>query len=695
MAERMTVANLEHEPLAVFPTQAAGKNRYLFWELAALVVVLLFAFFLRSWNLQQNGWGAEYYSAAVRSMAMNWHNFFFDAFDPAGFISVDKPPGALWIQVASVKLFGFTPLSLLLPQVVEGVAAVAVLFYLVRPRFGALAALLAAFFFALTPAWVAVNRTNNTDSLLLLVLLLATWPLLKAAEEGSRRLLLLSMVLIGVAFNVKMLAALIVLPCFFLVYFVGAPRSLRRRSIDLGLAAIVVVACSLPWVMAVESTSAQERPYVGSSRHNSMLELVVGHNAMSRFFSVARSNASSRASTPGASPLNLEAAREAGRSSEAGAEVRHIIARLFVTTPTGPLRLAGGQLAAQFAWFLPLAAAALGLTVFSLRSSQLAKRLQPQNLHLLLWLCWSLTYIVVYSSLGGIIHFYYLSTLAPPFAVLAGIGLASLWSHYHQRNRAALALPFVLIGTVVWQIHIHTSALVGAFKPASQHAPDWQSALIITSVAVALLGSAGLMVLHFADRGSRRHEALSAGALTAAFAGLLVLPLAWTSSVVILPAHGVMPSADMYRLISASRDPEVYSRARLGQSADLSALIRFLHSSHAGERYLLATSTTQIAAPLIIATGDAVMARGGFHGLDPATTPESLAQLVRTGQLRFVLLGDVAMVSRRLGADAVGKPVADWVRENGKLVEPAQWRTPGMRGNAELFDLRPAASVRQ
>ncbi|MDB5823283.1 MAG: glycosyltransferase family 39 protein [Herminiimonas sp.] len=694
--------NLAREPEAPSITGTATGPRanipYRYGELTALFAVLLFASLLRTWNLEQNGWGAEYYSAAVRSMAMNWQNFFYDAFDPAGFISVDKPPGALWMQVASVKLFGFTPLSLLMPQVVEGVAAVAVLFHLVRRQFGAMAALLASLFFAVTPVWVAVNRTNNTDSLLLLVLLMATWPLLKAAEVGSRRLLLLSMLLIGVAFNVKMLAATIVLPGFFLVYFVGAPHGLQRRFADLGLAAVVVVACSLPWVIAVDSTPAKDRPYVGSSKHNSMLELVVGHNAMSRFFAATRSRVSSSANTPGAIPL-IDAQPGAERTNDAAAEVRHLFARLFVTTPTGPLRLAGGQLAAQFAWLLPFAAAGLGFTVFWTRSSPPVKRLTPQNLQLLLWLCWSVTYIGVYSYLGGIIHYYYLSTLAPPFAALAGIGLAGLWQQYRQHRRFAVVLPLLLIATAVWQLYIHSGALGPAFQSVRLDAPGWQGALVIAMVVGVVIGFVGLVVLHVAQAAggissSRTHATLSAGALTAGLTGLLVLPLAWAASTILLPAHGVMPSADVYRLISASRDYKVYSRARLGQSADLSALIRFLRANHAGERYLLATSTTQFAAPIIIATGEAVMARGGFHGLDPATTPASLDHLVNTGQLRFVLLGDVATVSRRLGADAMGKPVADWIRANGKLVKPELWRSAAMRGNAELFDMRPIASLR-
>src|SRR6202022_4245768 len=166
----------------------------------AQVAVQALAAALRLWRLDQNGFDNEYYAAGVRSMMAGWHPFFYNAFDPAGFVSIDKPPLALWIQVASVKVFGFHPLAVLLPQVVEGVAAVAVLSYLVRRHWGAGVGLLAGLVLAVTPIAVAVDRSGNTDTGLVLVLLLAAWALLRAAEGGRRAALLLAMALIGVGF---------------------------------------------------------------------------------------------------------------------------------------------------------------------------------------------------------------------------------------------------------------------------------------------------------------------------------------------------------------------------------------------------------------------------------------------------------------------------------------------------------------
>src|SRR2546428_6085006 len=212
-----------------------------------LVVVLAVAAALRLWRLSQNGFGNEYYTAGVRSMSLSWHNFFDNAFDPAGSSPVDKPPVALWIQVASVKLFGFHALSVLIPQALEGVAAVALLHHLVERRFGPAAGLLAALFLALTPVSVAIDRSSNTDSCLVLVLLLAAWALTHAVEKGSWPLLVLAMALIGLAFNVKMLAAFVVLPTFALVYFVGAPLGWWRRIGHLAVAGGVPAAGWLSW----------------------------------------------------------------------------------------------------------------------------------------------------------------------------------------------------------------------------------------------------------------------------------------------------------------------------------------------------------------------------------------------------------------------------------------------------------------
>src|SRR5450759_1036341 len=169
-------------------------------------------------KLNQEGFANAYYAAAVKSMLANWHTFFFVSFDPGGFVSVDKPPVGFWIQATSAKILGFSGLSILLPEAIAGVLSIALLYYLVRRRFGPVAGLIAALALAISPISVVTNRNNTIDSLLVLALLLATWTISLAAEKGRLRWLLLTALIVGVGFNIKMLQAYLVVPAFGIVY---------------------------------------------------------------------------------------------------------------------------------------------------------------------------------------------------------------------------------------------------------------------------------------------------------------------------------------------------------------------------------------------------------------------------------------------------------------------------------------------
>jgi 4-amino-4-deoxy-L-arabinose transferase-like glycosyltransferase len=260
------------------PTIAGRRS-----ALLALGAIVLGALAIRLWNIDQNGYGTEYYSAGVRSMLASWHNFFFNSFDPAGFVSLDKPPLAFWIQAASAKLFGFGSLSILLPQVLEGVLAIVLLYHLVQRHFGIAAGLVAALVLAVSPVSVAVDRSSNTESLLVLMLLLAVWALVCATERGSLRLLVVAMGLVGVAFNVKMAVAFVIAPTLALIYLVGAPVALKSRLAHLVVAGLALAAVSISWVTAYDLAAPDNRPFAGGTRGNSMLELAVWGNGLNRF----------------------------------------------------------------------------------------------------------------------------------------------------------------------------------------------------------------------------------------------------------------------------------------------------------------------------------------------------------------------------------------------------------------------------
>jgi 4-amino-4-deoxy-L-arabinose transferase-like glycosyltransferase len=245
-------------------TSLASPKRWR--EPILLTLILLLATGLRLWRLDQNGYSNLHYAATIRSMLVSWHNFFFVAFDPLGFLSVDKPPIAFWIQAATAWLLGFSGFSLILPQALEGVIAVGLIYHLVRRRFAMEAALLAGLVLAITPTSVAVDRSNCPDSCLVLVLLLASWAVVLAAERSDWRFLLLSAALVGVAFNTKMLVAYGVLPVFTLVYLVGTKLRPWARLRHLAGAFLVVATVSASWGLVVDSTPADNRPYVGSSQ---------------------------------------------------------------------------------------------------------------------------------------------------------------------------------------------------------------------------------------------------------------------------------------------------------------------------------------------------------------------------------------------------------------------------------------------
>ena len=234
-------------------------------------------------KLSQNGWANIYYSAAVKSMLRSWHAFFFLTADPNGLITVDKPPLGLWLQALSARLFGFTPLSLLVPEGICAVLAVALMYRVVAPRFGRVAGLVAAFALAVFPSFVAVSRDNGVDPLLILLMLATCAAGLAAIDSGRLRTLIWCAVLAGLAFNTKSLAALLCMPGIGLGYLVCAPGSSRRRLIASGRRGCCVRrACGLLVAGRRPRHPASQRPFIGSTSSNSEVQLEFGYNGFGR-----------------------------------------------------------------------------------------------------------------------------------------------------------------------------------------------------------------------------------------------------------------------------------------------------------------------------------------------------------------------------------------------------------------------------
>ncbi len=604
----------------------------------AFIAILLLGAALRVWRLDANGYGTEYYAAGVRSMLESWHLFFFNSFDPAGFVTLDKPPVAFWIQAASAWLFGYSGPSLLLPQVVEGLLSITILRHLVRRHFGDAAGLLAALFLAITPVAVAVDRGNNTDSALVLFLLLATWAMLNAIERPSAWRVVGAMALVGVAFNVKMLVALGVVPTLALAYFVAAPVPFWRRVGHLAIGGVTLIVASLSWVVIFDLVPKERRPYAGSSHANSMVELVVGHNGIERFVRPARPAPPQTQPTQPARPR----------------------LRLSDTVPTGALRLADRHLAGQFAWLLPLA---LIGGVAAARRVKASWPLAPSHAALALWGGWALTYGAVFSFTGGIFHAYYLCVLGPPLAALAGIGLVALWS-----ARWRLALPLAVLATAAWQAYIAVDLAAWRFD----------------DLPTLLLAALGLGTLLASLRVSRL-----------AFAGLLVLPGAWALSSALATGNTMLPSASLARVV-APHDTTRHTGVRsFPVATDDARLLAFLEANHNGERFALAAPNARLAAPVIVRTGLPVMAFGGFMGTDPILPADALKRMVERGEVRFVVVSGMGSFGFSAGDEDRRRAFIAWVSANGVRVDPALWRgyEPGAsrRQPIGLFDLKPAA----
>jgi 4-amino-4-deoxy-L-arabinose transferase-like glycosyltransferase len=634
-----------------------------------LVGILGLAALLRLWHLDQNGYGRQYYAAGVRSMLGSFHNFFFNAFDPAGFVSLDKPPVALWLQVASAKLLGFSAFSVMLPQVLEGLVAVLLIHRLVARRFGDGAALVAALCLALTPISVAVDRSNNTDSCLIMVLLLAAWVLIRATEAASVRLLVLAMALLGIGFNVKMAAALVLAPSFVLVYFLRTTRlSIRQRLTHVTLSALMLVTVSLSWVCAFDLTPPAARPYAGSTEHNSMLELALLHNGLKRFTHQSADPAVSQGARDGSDPDS--AADSVAPMDSRSSSQRRSGHPLWDQTPTGSWRLLTPFHAAQMAWWLPFVIVGSLMGALAGRQEQGVTAAQSD---VLLWGGWALSYAIIFSFAGGVFHTYYLAVLAPALAALSGIGWAALWRRYRDGSWR-YAMPAALLLSAVWQLYIGHDDLLWPLT-------DWRGQLLALSAMGLIVSGIGLALGQFRT-GGRVGTVLAGLGLLAS----LLMPSAWALSTVLTRPHVAAPAANIAALAEHEPADSGLALSRQNAREKFRKLMGFLKANRAAERFLVAVPNATQAAPIIVYTGEAVMTVGGYLGRDPILTPGDFERKVQEGEVRFVMLGGPSIVPPNSAGE---REMADWIRAHGVAVEPGLWGDSRDKGaSAQLFDLR-------
>ena len=406
-----------------------------------LLGVLGVAASLNLWGLSINGWANTYYSAAVRSMSTSWHDFLFISLDRSGLMTVDKPPLSLWVQALSARVFGFHPLSLLVPQAVMGVIAAGLTYDLTRRRFGRAAGFVAGIALATTPVVVAISRHNNPDELLTLCCVAALWLASRALDTGRTRWLVLSGIAVGLGFETKMGVALLVVPGIVAAYLWVAPQGRLRALGQLLGGGAVMAAVALAWPLLVTLTPAADRPWISGTADNSIWSLIFNYNGLGRL----------------AGQAGGPQAFGGGGSAFGG--------------PAGAFRLLGSALGNQAGWLLGFAlVAGLGLIV----SSRL-RRSDPRTGWLILVGGAFATTAVAFSIAGGIFHPYYLAFLAPFTAALLGAGVAQMLG---SGGSARVIAPLAIAAGIVTEL-IVLGELGGALA--------WAKPLLIVAGACAVL----------------------------------------------------------------------------------------------------------------------------------------------------------------------------------------------------------------
>ncbi|WP_312631865.1 ArnT family glycosyltransferase [Streptomyces noursei] len=719
--------------MASLPTGRAGGGRLLrrlgvarrtpeprpAYSRPVLLAILVIAGVLFAWDIQHSAFHA-FYSETARSMSESWHAFLFGSFDPGGSITIDKLPGFLWPQALSARIFGFHPWALTLPQVIEGVLSVAVLYRAVRRWAGENAALLAAAAFALTPAIAGLFRTEVEDPAFTLCVLLAGDATLRAARGARLCPLLAAGVWVGLSFQAKMLEAWAVLPALGLLYVLSAPTVLRRRLAHLAAAGAVCVAVSASWVLLVTFTPAKDRPYIDGTTNNSAVSQVVGYNFLNRFSGVSVS------------------------AKDTGSVAVSTMAGTAPAPPTGHSRPTAGQwvkmfapsLVSQIGWLYPAAALAAVCGVVWRRGRP---RTDPLRAGFVLWGVWLVTYFLVFSAgaVGG--HTYYMGVVAVPLAALFGAGMVQFWRAWVRGGRArAWALPTVVVTTVAWsaviaelfptylpwlapaavvlgagglgllawgrrgtrtRTHAHTRPASGdgsSVAPGSPAGPGSASRLGTASASGPDSGSGG-------DAGRRRTAVLG---LVTALVAMLLPSAAWASSVLDPtyghsgmgstgpvairhrtaahhPATHRAPSADPSDGTAGRTDGSSSHAPRHPETSDGTAhetarktahktsdetslspaqrqLLAYTRAHQDGATYLFATTSWRVASPYILRAGAAVLPMGGFTGTAPSPTASGFRDLVATGQLRYVVLGGPATTP--------GRAIGPWVRAHCERV---------------------------
>ncbi|BBY33432.1 glycosyl transferase [Mycolicibacter minnesotensis] len=579
---------------------------------AAVITLLACTALLYLWNLSVNGWANGFYAAAAQAGAQNPTAFLFGSSDAANSITVDKAPGALWVMSASVWLFGLNSWSLLVPQALEGVAAVGVLYAAVSRVAGVSAGLLAGAVLALTPVAALMFRYNNPDALLVLLLVVAAYCVQRAlAAAGGTWWLPLAGVAVGFAFLAKMMQAFVVLPVFALVYLYAAEAPRRTRVRLLLGAALAMLFCAGWYLLLVELWPKSSRPYIGGSQGNSILELALGYNGLGRL---------TGDETGGLGNTNFD---------------------------VGAGRLFGPDMGGQVSWLLPAAVVAIAAGLWITRR---APRTDTVRGALLLWGGWLVVTGVVFSFANGILHSYYTVALAPAIAGGLAIGTSLLWRR-RDDIRATGTLGGMVAVTAVWSYLL--------LERNSSWLPWLRVGVLVAGLAVAgaLLAAGRLTAVVL--------RMVAVTAISVSLTG----PAAYTLATIATSHDGAIPSAGPSRNLPPGPPPGLLPGgpgALLFTPKPGPTLTSLLRVDAGRYTWTAAAVGSNNAAGYQLAAGAPVMAVGGYNGTDPSPTLAQFRHYVEQRRIHYFVGGAMmwpGTTTTPSGSDQANR-IAAWVATN-------------------------------
>jgi 4-amino-4-deoxy-L-arabinose transferase-like glycosyltransferase len=613
------------------------------WARPALLGLLLATAVLYFYNLTSSGYANSFYSAAVQAGSASWKAFLYGSSDAGNSITVDKPPASLWLMALSVRALGLSSFSILLPEVLMGVATVGVVYATVKRQFGAAAGLLGGLVMALTPVAVLMFRFNNPDALLVLLMALGAWATMKSIEQGSAKWFAIVGVFIGLGFLTKALQVFLVVPAFGLAYVLFAETTLRRRITGALLGAGAMVLSAGWWVAIVQLVPASMRPYIGGSQDNSFLSVTFGYNGLGRI---------------------------------SGNETGSVGGGNGWGTP-GLLRMFSTSVGGQISWLLP--AAGLLLVVGVLLRGR-APRTDLRRAAYVVWGGWLVVTMLTFSLMAGIFHEYYTVALAPAIAAVVGMGAKEAWEHRASRL-GSITLAAAVAATSAWSFILLSRT-------------DWQNWL---RVVVLVMGLASALLMLVITRLNRRWvPAVLATALVAVLAGpaaysVQTVSTGHTGSIVTAGPStgrggvggpgfaggprggfaGGMPGTTAGGAQGAPTQGQPGPGGGVGGLLDASTpnteVTTTLSANASSYRWVAAAIGSQNAAGLQLGTGLPVMAIGGFNGSDPSPTLAQFETYVATGQIHYFAAsgtGGRQGAGGPGGSSGTGTQISTWVAAN-------------------------------